>query len=128
MYLQPAAITISQHFIQAFSWTLLHSLWQGLLLATLSGFLLVLTKRSSSVVRYNLLLVQLFIFIAACVLTFAWEWNKGPIPGLVGAVPNPGPAHLLFFELDANGLRHFAKDCIYWVSANSTIIVFIWLL
>jgi len=128
MYLQPAAITASQHFIQAFSWMLLHSLWQGLVLAILSGFLLVLTKKSSSVVRYNLLLVQLFIFITACILTFSWEWHKSPIPGFVGAVPHPGPAQVLFFELNANGLRHFAKNCIYWVSANSTVIVFIWLL
>ena len=128
MYPQAAVISPSQHFIQAFSWMLLHSLWQGLLLAILGGFLLILTKKSSSVVRYSLLLVQLFIFITACVLTFAWEWNKGPIPGLVGAVPHPGRGQLLFFELNANGLRHFAKDCIYWVSANAAVIAFIWLL
>ena len=128
MYLQPAAITTSQHFIQSFSWMLLHSLWQGLLLAVVSGILLVLTKKSSSAVRYNLLLAQLLIFISACVLTFAWEWSKNPIPGVIGAVPHPHRAPLLFFELNANGLRHFAKDCIYRVSANSTVIVFIWLL
>jgi bla regulator protein BlaR1 len=128
MNLQPAAITTSQHFIQSFSWMLLHSLWQGLLLAVLSGILLVLTKKSSSVVRYNLLLVQLFVFITACVLTFAWEWSKNPIPGVIGAVPHARGARLFFSELSANGLRHFAKDCIYWVSANATVIVFIWLL
>jgi len=97
MYLQPAAITTSQHFIQSFSWMLLHSLWQGLLLAVLSGILLVLTKKSSSIIRYNLLLVQLFIFITACIFTFAWEWNKSPISGLVGVVPHTGRAPLLFF-------------------------------
>ncbi len=128
MYLQPAAITTSQHFIQAFSWMLLHSLWQGLLLAILSGFILVLTKKSSSVKRYNLLLAQLLFFIAGCIFTFAWEWTKSPAPGFAGAVSNPEHARLLFFELNANGLQQFAKDCIYWVSANAPFIVLVWLL
>jgi len=128
MYLQPAAITTSQHFIQSFSWMLLHSLWQGLLLAVVSGILLVLTKKLSSAVRYNLLLVQLLMFISACILTFAWEWSKNPIPGVIGAVPHPHSAPLLFSMLSANGLRHFAKDCIYWVSKNAAVIVLVWLL
>ncbi|HZY38232.1 MAG TPA: M56 family metallopeptidase [Mucilaginibacter sp.] len=128
MYQQSAVIITSQHFIQAFSWMLLHSLWQGLLLAILGGFLLVLTKKSTSAVRYNLLLAQLLFFIVACVFTFAWEWNKSPAPGFVGAISDPGHARLLFFELNANGLQQFANDCIYWVSANSPVIVLVWLL
>jgi len=128
MYLQPAVITTAQHFIQAFSWMLLHSLWQGLLLAMLSGFILALTKRSTSVIRYNLLLIQLLFFIAGCIFTFAWEWSKSPAPGIAGAISGPDRARLLFFELSADGLRQFANDCIYWFSANSPFIVLVWLL
>ena len=128
MQLQPAVITTSQHFIQAFSWMLLHSLWQGLLLAMLSGFLLVLAKKSNSAIRYNLLLSQLIFFTAACVFTFAWEWNKTARAWFCGSSSNCRPPSARFFELNANGLQQFANDCIYWVSANSPLIVLVWLL
>lgn len=41
--------------ISALSWTLVHSLWQGLLLAATGAMVLTLAKKAQPQVRYNLM-------------------------------------------------------------------------
>lgn len=62
----------------ALSWTLIHSLWQGLLLTVIAGTILSTTKRSSPSFRYSLLTALLFCFIGATLVTFAWQWQINP--------------------------------------------------
>jgi bla regulator protein blaR1 len=61
----------NDEMMKALYWTLIHSLWQGLLLAIVGGAVILFTKRSSSVVRYNSLSVLFFLFVAASCFTFA---------------------------------------------------------
>ena len=61
--------------IQATCWTLVHSLWQGLLFAMITGVVMVLTKRASAAVRYNILCVLFFLFLGVCAATFLYEWT-----------------------------------------------------
>ena len=56
-------------------WTLVHSLWQGLLLVILTGLVIVSTRRSRPVVRYRLLSVLMVLFTTVAAVTFAREWN-----------------------------------------------------
>ena len=49
--------------LRAICWSLLHSLWQGLILAAVAGTVMVLTKRASSALRYNLLCSLMFLFL-----------------------------------------------------------------
>ena len=51
--------------ITAFSWMLIHSLWQGLLLAIIAGVALVIAKKASAAYRYNLALILFLLFIVA---------------------------------------------------------------
>ena len=51
--------------IQAFNWTLIHSLWQGLILAVLTGLVLWLTQKSRPALRYNLLVGLMLLFMVA---------------------------------------------------------------
>ncbi|MDF3026320.1 MAG: peptidase BlaR1 [Fluviicola sp.] len=46
---------VNDSMIKAVSWTLIHSLWLGLAAALLAGLTLLLTKKSTSAIRYNLL-------------------------------------------------------------------------
>jgi len=117
--MQLTAITTSQHFIQAFSWMLIHSLWQGLLLSVMGGLLLSLNKKASSAVRYNLVLVQLLLFVAACAGTFLWEWYKTPAPYAVYVAAMPAGDTAL-------SLRSLVNSCITYFTANSPVIVLIW--
>lgn len=106
---------------QAFSWMLIHSLWQGLLLAIVAGVVLMLTKRSSAVIRYNLVFVQLLLFAAACVFTFIWEWNSNsvvkPIAGAIGNVP-----------FLTNIVGPFTETAIRYFTANAPFILWLWFL
>ncbi len=59
--------------VLALGWTLLHSLWQGLLLAVVTGTLLITTRRSSAQKRYELLTGLFLLFIAVTAITFTRE-------------------------------------------------------
>lgn len=122
-----ASIGTAQHFIQAFSWMLIHSLWQGLLLAVVTATILMLTKRTKATVRYNLVFVQFALFLLACGITFIYEWNRSAfqtaVPGLLHAtVTNSG----LLPGLNIPCIRAFASTCIGYFSANAPMIVLLW--
>ena len=57
------------------SWTLLHSLWQGLLLTIIVAAILFATKKSAPAFRYSLLTALLFCFIGAVTITFLVQWQ-----------------------------------------------------
>ena len=125
------SLTLSpaQHFIQAFSWMLLHSLWQGLIAAALTGALFAIFRRSSASVKYNLALVQFLLFVAGCVYTFIREWQSRPesivIRPVVGAIHAGGAIPL---GLNIHALERFARLCLSDFSANAPMVVLLWLI
>ncbi|QHT68462.1 M48 family metalloprotease [Rhodocytophaga rosea] len=62
-------------WIQALGWTLLHSLWQGLIAAVLLGILLLLLHRQSATIRYFVSTLTLFTFLLVTVATFVKEYS-----------------------------------------------------
>jgi len=58
------------------SWTLLHSLWQGLLLTVIVATVLVAAKKSAPAFRYSLLTGLLFCFIGTVTITFIFQWQQ----------------------------------------------------
>ncbi|HTJ10610.1 MAG TPA: M56 family metallopeptidase [Dinghuibacter sp.] len=58
--------------IHALCWTLIHSLWEGLIAAVLAGAVLLTTRRSSAALRYQLLTLIFFGLVAAVGVTFVW--------------------------------------------------------
>ncbi len=73
-------LSIKQFFagetIPALCWTLIHSLWQGLLLAVAASIILLCTKRSTPALRYNLLTGAFLFFIIGILFTFYMQLNK----------------------------------------------------
>ena len=61
---------ISDKMMQALCWTLLHSLWQGLLLAIIAALIIMITRKSAPGLRYNLLTALFILFIAITGFTF----------------------------------------------------------
>src|ERR1700749_3333115 len=61
---------IPDQLIKALCNTLIHSLWQGLILAAITGLTIVLTKKASATLRYNLMIGFLVLFSATTVFTF----------------------------------------------------------
>ncbi|HEV9038601.1 MAG TPA: M56 family metallopeptidase [Puia sp.] len=64
---------IPDTIIRALCWTLLHSLWQGLLFAGVAGVVLVVTRKSHAALRYNLLCGGLLLFLVVSGYTFYRE-------------------------------------------------------
>jgi len=63
---------------RALSWTLLHSLWQGLALAVLAAIVIIATKKSKSIIRYNLFTSIFLLFILSVSITFISQLNRTP--------------------------------------------------
>jgi len=62
--------------IQALNWTLVHSLWQGMILSVIAGVIVFVTKKSSPSLRYNLLTGALMVFMIAVAVTFGAQISK----------------------------------------------------
>ncbi|MGV3539097.1 MAG: hypothetical protein ACO1OQ_04760, partial [Rufibacter sp.] len=66
----PVASLFSQELVQNLCWTLIHSLWQGLVLAILAGLVVQFTRTSTPVLRYNLLTGLFVLFLVCSGVTF----------------------------------------------------------
>lgn len=58
------------------SFTLLHSLWQGLLLTVIIALIMLATKKAAPAFRYSLLTALLFCFIGTVSITFILQWQQ----------------------------------------------------
>lgn len=61
---------LSPELIRAFGWTLIHSLWQGTLIALIAGLALLILKKNSAWIRYLVLFVSLLLILGVSGLTF----------------------------------------------------------
>ncbi len=57
--------------------TLMHSLWQGIILAAIAGLIVIATRKASSALRYKLLISTLMLFAIAVSATFISQYLKG---------------------------------------------------
>ena len=68
---------IRQEVIHAICWTLIHSLWLGILAAMLAGVVIICTRKLPVVVRYKLLATDLVLFVLAVGITFCYQLKQG---------------------------------------------------
>jgi beta-lactamase regulating signal transducer with metallopeptidase domain len=64
---------LSDQEIKAICWTLIHSLWIGVVIALLAGLLISFTRKSSANMRYRVLCGILVLFVIAIGITFYLE-------------------------------------------------------
>jgi beta-lactamase regulating signal transducer with metallopeptidase domain len=64
------------NFATALSHTLVHSLWQGVILAVITAAILAFTRRLTAARRYQLMIVSLMLFALTAIGTFIWEINQ----------------------------------------------------
>ncbi len=104
---------------QAICRTLLHSLWQGLILAMLIGLTMLFTRRSSAAKRYRLLAGLLCLFTLSFIFTLVMALNSQP--NVDPVVQNNSTVHSAdIWELLNYNLLYIQK--------HAGIIVLIWLL
>jgi beta-lactamase regulating signal transducer with metallopeptidase domain len=68
---------LTPEFIRAFAWTLLHSLWQGGLLALLAAGCMLLLRKNRPAVRYLMLCLFMVLLPVLFLVTFFIIYNPG---------------------------------------------------
>ena len=61
---------IPDSIVNAICWTLIHSLWVGMIIALLAGIVISLTRKSAAALRYRLLCGLLVLFVFSMAVTF----------------------------------------------------------
>ncbi|HWB25822.1 MAG TPA: M56 family metallopeptidase [Chitinophagaceae bacterium] len=125
--------------VQALCWTLLHSLWQGLLLAVITGIIMVLSKKSGSALRYKLLSTIFFAFIVIAGITFYHEMQAIKPAGTSAATIKitapvnhvntaPVQANNIVPVADSNGktLQYYVQNFVDYFNRQASLIVAVW--
>jgi beta-lactamase regulating signal transducer with metallopeptidase domain len=116
--------------IRALCWTLLHSLWQGLILAVVAGAVMLLTKRSSSATRYVILGILAMSFLAGSGYTFFLEL-RSPVaaapPIVLHMTPVNGTVDAPTVSAQDQPARAGGIDqLVQYFNAHASIVVVIW--
>ena len=126
---------IADPIIQALGWTLIHSLWQGIIVAIILSFVLSLLWKESANARYLSAISAMVILLGSLVGTFAYQYQIRSEIGLDQA--NSYTTQIILFEeiIDETGNdTHY-----FWESAwvleleerlqqNMPILVLCWLI
>jgi len=114
------AAYFTDHFLGAFSWMLIHSLWQGMLLAMVCGLALMAARNSSPATRYNMVLYCFALFVACAGGTFFWYWDSGDAAAAASvASANPGGG---WIRVDSS----IVSEVSAYLSRNAPVVVLIW--
>ncbi|MDN5203506.1 M56 family metallopeptidase [Fulvivirgaceae bacterium BMA10] len=71
---------ISTTLVESFGWTLLHSLWQGILIAVLLYITVNIFKKGTAALKYNLSIGALALFLLTTLTTFVIQYkNQQPL-------------------------------------------------
>ena len=116
-------------WIPVVGWALMHFVWQGIVLAVVTGVVLGASRQRSANTRYLVACVGLVVMVVAPVVTVGVLWSaSGPLPDAAVATPSAAP------ETAAVGLVSGADDHQFvsahpWDLANTVLpsMVFIWL-
>ena len=125
------------HFIQylltskaahALLWTLVHSLWQGILIALAAALLIAATKNSTAAIRYKLLAYLMCVFAFISVATFCYELNVAADSNLndqsaINALNNYDVNTTIY-----NPFKSFITKAVLLLQAYENFIVFIWMI
>lgn len=118
---------LNDALLKAISWTLIHSVWQGFILALLAGMVVQFTKTSNSVLRYNCLAGLFVCFIAMAGLTFNYEFND---EGIETITRINLPMHVIsqIVSSETTAPIHLSTLIIAFLNRNANLIAMLWFL
>jgi len=108
---------LPENIAQALCRTLIHSLWQGLLLAMLTGLVMLFTRKSSAAKRYRWLVGLLYLFSISFFFTLIASLNSPP--HIDSITPNNSTGSPDIWELLNYNLLYIQK--------HAGVVVLIWL-
>ena len=125
---------LSDKIIKIVCWTLLHSLWQGLLLALLTGLVMILSRKSSSAIRYYLLSGIFIFFLVITGFTFYTQWKQASgendslssqnriVPYSANAWPTIYDSH----TYSGISLKQYTLKFLDYFDSHASLVVMIW--
>jgi bla regulator protein BlaR1 len=116
---------------KAICWTLIHSLWIGLIIALLCGIVIAATRKSAAALRYRLLCGLLLLFVCAIGVTYYLEARTAPAYNVVGYAQNifvKAPANVVANPLVIPQNQTFFDNVQAFLNQNANVIVLVWLL
>jgi beta-lactamase regulating signal transducer with metallopeptidase domain len=122
-----SASFVSDEFVRALGWTLVHSLWQGALAALL--LLILLPRLKASRQRYWAAYSALSAVFAAAAVSFAWIYSPSAnAPATTTTFAGETPLAPTFFVENQFFETTVWERAINWLEANYPSIVAVWLL
>ncbi len=119
---------VSESLLYAMGWTLVHSLWQLVILGTGLWLMLKMFRKNSSAFKYNLGLAALGLTILAAFGTFIYELSSfSPTPLFERINSAFVPAQTL--EASSSiGLEEFIYMAVGWIELQLPLLVNVWFL
>ncbi len=120
---------ISDGTIKAICWTLIHSLWIGMIIALLAGIVISATRKSAAALRYRLLCGLLVVFVCAIGVTYSLQTiHVPPPPPAPLKVLINGQEHIIFNQPAAPQNQTLLENVQAFLNQNTGIIFLVWLL
>jgi len=122
---------IPDGILQALSGTFIFSLWQGVVLAALAGLVVLLTKRSTSARRYNLMVGLLILFSLAVTGTFVYQYlhtTESELASMGGPLSTCALTNEQFNTKTAVIHGSVGDSILGYIHSHAEMIVMIWFL
>ncbi|PZX59659.1 beta-lactamase regulating signal transducer with metallopeptidase domain [Algoriphagus ratkowskyi] len=119
---------ISENLLYAIGWTLVHSLWQLVIISAGLWMILQVFRKNNPAFKYNLALAALGISLLAAFGTFMYEVSSfTPTPLLermnMSFMPTPG-----LEASSSHGIKAFISLCTNWIELQLPLLVNFWFL
>ena len=118
----------NENILKAISWTLLHSMWQGLILAILAGLVILFTKKAKANLRYSILSGLFLAFMIAVGFTFNYEYQSDAMLVASEEAIVMDDSNQNDFLLPTSEIPDYFQMGIDFLNQNSTTIVLLWFL
>jgi bla regulator protein BlaR1 len=124
---------LTDELFKAFCWTLMHSLWQGLLAAAVAGLIVICTRKSSARLRYNLLGMILLLFLVTSAFTFYRQVTTANRPLQVAELRDAADRGVSestgeMVVIPVEQVPHFIDQFVIYLNNHAALIVLLWAL
>ncbi|WP_400260922.1 M56 family metallopeptidase [Sphingobacterium sp. SG20118] len=123
MELSSLNATFVDLLIRAIGNTIIHSLWQGVILALFGGIILLLRHHTTARIRYMLLSGALILFTATTLLTFIYQFNVAD--KILGTIPKTMHAGNMIEKTEADYIQNVASSGITAINKLTDYYIFL---
>lgn len=122
-------IHLTSDMVSALSWTLLHSLWQGLLVYMLLRAVLAAIPGNYASARYTTSVSALAVLTGAFIATFAYQYNAGlpTVQYTIAGITTAGQHTTATTAIPVTNEVNFVQTLSLWFNTHTQLIVNIYL-